>query len=1124
MAAVGPQNSFSRYPSGVSSRLGGDPADGRASLAQSVQITEVELPVGTLAPPPQAGQASAPNNPQDAVTPRQTDDPRVYQKIRRKLNEDPFQEFENAQETRKLRRFLISWTLELIIWVIIGLNAIATIVETSQLRQRLTPSALSSLLWIQDSCLILYVTEITIKCVVLRRQYIQDVYNRLDVIVVVTASLSYVLAGSVSGFRSPGASACRKISSLRILRLAAAVRVISVFPFFFELWLLVRGLLYSLRTLMWGVSISFLIIFLFAIFATTVIGQDGAYSDSETGYDGINSPHARFGSLVYSIQSLFQIMTLEGWPDVVQPVLDVNPYMWFFFCAYIWFVVYALGNLLTAVLVESAVMLARENEELVALEKRRELKKLRKYLISQYGHLLYRRPPRSGLSLSPARRAGSLTRPRSPPRGNPNPSPSPSPNINVESPTDTQGDGTSGPPPSATPNASAPANPGGPQGGGGGGGIMDIFSPVSSAGRWAVRGVGGLFQRQRTGEAGGAASGATGGGGGGGAGGGSWSGFPASVAAAVGVGIGATGAEAPPAARTKPPRFVVVESQLRQIRKWDIMQRIMEVYKIRSSDLDWLFYMLAQEVRISDLIPPDARPPRSQSAPEVIPSGGQNDAAQGSPPMQTQPTQQLPTVHEHDHHGGGNQGTPRNSTRATGLRASASAGPGSGGLMSMQSLYNPQNQLIQMQALETGIEDSRLSMRRRSSVGPATLGPAGMAAAERTLCVDLDELIHRMQEMKGGAKSRDMQEVLARQMNLQREMDALRILIIRQQQMMALHWQHSMRPQSQNIQGDRNHTGAVLSSLYAHEGEQSTSILTFSPQDGGPRSQDSPPQGPTLAQQQTTQTWRSRPPPYPMRQERRTAAPNENEQPSQGQGNGGGNSGLPNAPSAPALLGLDTGVGGGTTDFEGLETFSNYSAGRGVVMLPAAATASAAFGASRRPQQLLPPTSASALIGDGSNVMAETDILDGDRQDAETATVTAQNMQATDSSRGGQSPVHQVDISSLHGRHLSSSILQSVGESSGVNSVREGRRSLDLGLGRSEASPPSQAAPGAVAQNRQVEEQLPLLHQQHQFLGSSLQDSNFEFSSSLELSVGEQLSRMDSFGHRWLLEESDTEA
>ncbi len=60
-----------------------------------------------------------------------------------------------------------------------------------------------------------------------------------------------------------------------------------------------------------------------------------------------------FGNLHLSVFSLFQIMTLEGWPDIVRTVMEEKPFAWIFFVIYILIATFSILNLFIAVVVEA---------------------------------------------------------------------------------------------------------------------------------------------------------------------------------------------------------------------------------------------------------------------------------------------------------------------------------------------------------------------------------------------------------------------------------------------------------------------------------------------------------------------------------------------------------------------------------------------------------------------------------------------------------------------------------------------------------------------------------------------------------------------------------------------------
>jgi len=60
-----------------------------------------------------------------------------------------------------------------------------------------------------------------------------------------------------------------------------------------------------------------------------------------------------FGSLHGSFFTLFQIMTLEGWADIVREIMQTHPQAWIFFVAYILSATFTVLNLFIAVIVDA---------------------------------------------------------------------------------------------------------------------------------------------------------------------------------------------------------------------------------------------------------------------------------------------------------------------------------------------------------------------------------------------------------------------------------------------------------------------------------------------------------------------------------------------------------------------------------------------------------------------------------------------------------------------------------------------------------------------------------------------------------------------------------------------------
>jgi voltage-gated sodium channel len=69
---------------------------------------------------------------------------------------------------------------------------------------------------------------------------------------------------------------------------------------------------------------------------------------------------------------MFEVLTMEGWNDIMREQLDEYPWAWAFFIPFILFTVWAILNLFTAVIVDAlqdgAMEKVRETEEKIGDE------------------------------------------------------------------------------------------------------------------------------------------------------------------------------------------------------------------------------------------------------------------------------------------------------------------------------------------------------------------------------------------------------------------------------------------------------------------------------------------------------------------------------------------------------------------------------------------------------------------------------------------------------------------------------------------------------------------------------------------------------------------------------------
>lgn len=203
-----------------------------------------------------------------------------------------------------------------IIMVLILLNAAILGLETYPAVMveygRLLKTADQVLLWI-------FVFELLLRFVGLGPRMFRDPWSIFDIIVVGIAFL-------------PDNGAFAVLRAARVLRV---LRLISIFP---RLKRVVEGLISAIPGIGSIAAILVIVFYVFAVMATKLYGAQYPIW---------------FGTLHGSFFTLFQIMTLEGWADIVREIMTTHPAAWVFFVAYILAATFTVLNLFIAVIVDA---------------------------------------------------------------------------------------------------------------------------------------------------------------------------------------------------------------------------------------------------------------------------------------------------------------------------------------------------------------------------------------------------------------------------------------------------------------------------------------------------------------------------------------------------------------------------------------------------------------------------------------------------------------------------------------------------------------------------------------------------------------------------------------------------
>lgn len=207
----------------------------------------------------------------------------------------------------------------------------------------------------------IFVLELILRLIANGMRWVLQTWNFADFLLV----LSGVLVSWVLGPMKVNANDLRKFTVFRSLRLIRVARSVRLIPMFKEMWMLVRGVKDSMKVLAWSYVMMMFILYIFAIAGVEMIGYN-------TAFVGDPMVDEFFGNVPKAMLTLFQIMTLDNWTAVARPIAHERGYLAGYFIFFISIAVFVLSNLITAVIVENAFAISKEDEEEVAIMKERQ--------------------------------------------------------------------------------------------------------------------------------------------------------------------------------------------------------------------------------------------------------------------------------------------------------------------------------------------------------------------------------------------------------------------------------------------------------------------------------------------------------------------------------------------------------------------------------------------------------------------------------------------------------------------------------------------------------------------------------------------------------------------------------
>eukprot|EP00746_Dinoflagellata_sp_MGD_P006957 gnl/MRDRNA2_/MRDRNA2_113734_c0_seq1.p1 gnl/MRDRNA2_/MRDRNA2_113734_c0~~gnl/MRDRNA2_/MRDRNA2_113734_c0_seq1.p1 ORF type:complete len:652 (-),score=97.96 gnl/MRDRNA2_/MRDRNA2_113734_c0_seq1:154-2109(-) len=200
------------------------------------------------------------------------------------------------------------------------------------------------------------------------------------VVWIIGVGCSWLLPLIAPSFGIGNALELRIVTALRAFRLLRLLRVVRFH--FKDMWRLFLGMARSAQTLLSMICVVIFVNYIFGILGVVLIGDapEQDYEDANMYFDGLDQ----------TMFTLVQIITADAWASVIaRPIMASIAGSWIFFLAYIAVGMLVLMNLMTAIIVENAMEMAKEDEEAqlheLALRKKKEFDKLTRVFLSLDG-------------------------------------------------------------------------------------------------------------------------------------------------------------------------------------------------------------------------------------------------------------------------------------------------------------------------------------------------------------------------------------------------------------------------------------------------------------------------------------------------------------------------------------------------------------------------------------------------------------------------------------------------------------------------------------------------------------------------------------------------------------------
>ena len=191
-----------------------------------------------------------------------------------------------------------------------------------------------------------YFVELSVRLLAYGGDFFKSAFNLMDLGLIVLSFVDLMIV------IIQGSSSLDVMVSLRLTRLLRLGGLVRLLRFFKPLYLLVAGIMVSLKTVVWAWILMSLIIYVFGLVFYRALKPDicpGGIAEED------QMLATYFGSLSLSVFSVFQLTTLEDWPDVSEVISKYQSWLGVMVVLLLLLTAYGVMNVTVAIFVNSAM-------------------------------------------------------------------------------------------------------------------------------------------------------------------------------------------------------------------------------------------------------------------------------------------------------------------------------------------------------------------------------------------------------------------------------------------------------------------------------------------------------------------------------------------------------------------------------------------------------------------------------------------------------------------------------------------------------------------------------------------------------------------------------------------------